>query len=579
MPAHPLDLVLLEQRLDPRGALVDDAALVGVDLLDLDRRLPHRDAEVAGMADLVDELGRVQQRLGRNAAAVRCRCRRTSDPSRRRRPSARAGRRGSPRRSRRGRCRRSPGRSRSAPCGRARGPATCACAAAAGAGVAAGLRRGRRSRRWRRCRDGRRLRCRAQRRLERLPPTRPPRRSARPPCCTGTVSPAALWIASSTPAAGDGISASTLSVEISNSGWSRSTFSPTFTSHLVIVPSAIDSPICGITTSVAIATPVAPGGRRFCFLSTATVGDSRSLDRRPRAAVVVFGKGGLCPFRRSRGAQPRTDFTGSGLPASTYPSPRRREPRNTLAAPPLRAQAAARRFRRSADSEGPRASHLASVGVPRRSGRTCLSPAGASCAAARGAPGSEPSGTGEGPRRRSFETGVAARDTGAARRPMARALRGCELATEVRAVPPRTVPACSSTIRPSGRSRVVLEDAQPVLRRQPRQPEPFRLERLQRIEVVAHGPGDRRVRRRRHQVGEEDRPGVPLPPPGRRSSRRTCRHCVPAPSPPGSPARPRRRRRTARRCRRRSAAPSSTRSSSPRRVRSAGGHARPRRDS
>src|SRR5579863_8798111 len=41
--------------------------------------------------------------------------------------------------------------------------------------------------------------------------------------------------------------------EISNSGWSRSTLSPTLTSHLVIVPSAIDSPIWGITTSVAMA--------------------------------------------------------------------------------------------------------------------------------------------------------------------------------------------------------------------------------------------------------------------------------------------------------------------------------------
>ncbi len=74
--------------------------------------------------------------------------------------------------------------------------------------------------------------------------------------CTATVSPAWWRISSSTPAAGLGISASTLSVEISNSGWSRSTLSPTFTSHLVIVPSAIDSPICGITTSVAISLSV-----------------------------------------------------------------------------------------------------------------------------------------------------------------------------------------------------------------------------------------------------------------------------------------------------------------------------------
>ena len=59
-------------------------------------------------------------------------------------------------------------------------------------------------------------------------------------------------ISDSTPAAGDGISASTLSVEISKSGSSRSTLSPTFLIQRTMVPSAIDSPICGITTSVAI---------------------------------------------------------------------------------------------------------------------------------------------------------------------------------------------------------------------------------------------------------------------------------------------------------------------------------------
>jgi len=54
----------------------------------------------------------------------------------------------------------------------------------------------------------------------------------------------------STPAIGDGISASTLSVEISKSGSSRLTVSPIFLSHLVTVPSAMDSPICGMITSV-----------------------------------------------------------------------------------------------------------------------------------------------------------------------------------------------------------------------------------------------------------------------------------------------------------------------------------------
>src|SRR5450759_1060169 len=67
-----------------------------------------------------------------------------------------------------------------------------------------------------------------------------------------TVSPGLTRISTSVPAAGEGISASTLSVEISNSGSSRPTMSPTFLSHLVIVPSAMDSPICGMITSVAM---------------------------------------------------------------------------------------------------------------------------------------------------------------------------------------------------------------------------------------------------------------------------------------------------------------------------------------
>ncbi len=67
---------------------------------------------------------------------------------------------------------------------------------------------------------------------------------------TLTVAPSLARISESVPATGDGISASTLSVEISNSGSSRATVSPTFFSHFVIVPSVIDSPICGMGTSV-----------------------------------------------------------------------------------------------------------------------------------------------------------------------------------------------------------------------------------------------------------------------------------------------------------------------------------------
>src|SRR5581483_7453477 len=67
---------------------------------------------------------------------------------------------------------------------------------------------------------------------------------------TWTVAPAWTLISLRTPVVGEGISASTLSVEISKRGSSRWTVSPTFLSHLVIVPSKMDSPIWGMTTSV-----------------------------------------------------------------------------------------------------------------------------------------------------------------------------------------------------------------------------------------------------------------------------------------------------------------------------------------
>jgi len=68
----------------------------------------------------------------------------------------------------------------------------------------------------------------------------------------GTVWPSVTLISFSTPAEGDGISASTLSVEISKSGSSRSILSPAFFSHLVMVPSKMLSPIWGMMTSTAM---------------------------------------------------------------------------------------------------------------------------------------------------------------------------------------------------------------------------------------------------------------------------------------------------------------------------------------
>ena len=72
---------------------------------------------------------------------------------------------------------------------------------------------------------------------------------------TPTVFPSPTMISASTPAVGDGISASTLSVEISKIGSSRFTSSPTFFSQRETVPSAMDSPIWGIKTSIRATIP------------------------------------------------------------------------------------------------------------------------------------------------------------------------------------------------------------------------------------------------------------------------------------------------------------------------------------
>src|SRR5215211_166243 len=69
---------------------------------------------------------------------------------------------------------------------------------------------------------------------------------------TSTVSSACTLMVLRTPATGDGTSASTLSVDTSNSGSSASTRSPSCLIHRVMVPSVIDSPSSGILTGVAM---------------------------------------------------------------------------------------------------------------------------------------------------------------------------------------------------------------------------------------------------------------------------------------------------------------------------------------
>src|SRR5215208_2854643 len=81
-------------------------------------------------------------------------------------------------------------------------------------------------------------------------PSPPPMTASSAP--TSTVSSSATRILVSTPAAGDGISVSTLSVETSRRGSSTSTCSPSCLSQRVTVPSVTLSPRAGMVTDVGI---------------------------------------------------------------------------------------------------------------------------------------------------------------------------------------------------------------------------------------------------------------------------------------------------------------------------------------
>src|ERR1700710_1665150 len=67
---------------------------------------------------------------------------------------------------------------------------------------------------------------------------------------TSTVSSSLTTIFCNTPATGEGISVSTLSVETSSSGSSTPTWSPSFFSQRVTVPSVTPSPSAGMVTDV-----------------------------------------------------------------------------------------------------------------------------------------------------------------------------------------------------------------------------------------------------------------------------------------------------------------------------------------
>src|SRR5262252_5082979 len=126
----------------------------------------------------------------------------------------------------------------------------------------------------------------------------------------GTVWPSGILISLRTPAVGDGISASTLSVEISKSGSSRSTLSPGFLSHLVMVPSKMLSPIWGMTTSTAMTCSPSAAGRLRDLWEPETPGfslrDSAQPYQSTAKSTVTETRGGLpalVPAKPSTGVE------------------------------------------------------------------------------------------------------------------------------------------------------------------------------------------------------------------------------------------------------------------------------------
>src|SRR3954470_13245050 len=109
---------------------------------------------------------------------------------------------------------------------------------------------------------------------------------------TSTVAPTSTSIDVTRPVAGDGTSVSTLSVEISTIGSSASTQSPTRFFHSTTVPSATETPICGIVTSTPCGLRAAGCGLigeelTARLLHGVDLGQRRALERRAERDRLV----------------------------------------------------------------------------------------------------------------------------------------------------------------------------------------------------------------------------------------------------------------------------------------------------
>src|SRR6267378_3399473 len=139
------------------------------------------------------------------------------------------------------------------------------------------------------------------------------RRASGPP--TVTTAPSFASCSTSTPVVGEGISVLALSVAISTSGSSRSTFWPGFAIHRTTVPSITDSPSCGITTVVISgrsvnARPEACQTGAKAFRTGECTRAGTAPRPRTRAGQAATSHGGA----RRRGGEPAADPPGQSFP-------------------------------------------------------------------------------------------------------------------------------------------------------------------------------------------------------------------------------------------------------------------------
>jgi hypothetical protein len=121
-------------------------------------------------------------------------------------------------------------------------------------------------------------------------------------------------ICSTVPATGEGISVSTLSVEISSSGSSTSTESPTRLSQRVTVPSVTDSPMAGMVTVVP--SPAGPSGAGDAAGAAASGGGAASASGADAAGDAGAAAGSAWAAAGSAWAA-----AGSAEPELALPSP------------------------------------------------------------------------------------------------------------------------------------------------------------------------------------------------------------------------------------------------------------------